>query len=219
MNKTIDELVNRFLRWKLPEDFSPDGGITYNKIQYPPHTTYTYIPVGTNLFTADQAKAMFEYLLSEPQPILSQRKPTISKMETTDPVGYAVWNEVENEWDLDSSIKNHHDMGHVDNSKILPVYLAKQETSQGEPVGYLRFISNTNVKFIHNLVLKGASPIITPYTDIPVYLAPQAELFGKVEQLKLEKAELIEYVRKLHETLASINCKLAIPQPKFMDNE
>ena len=43
-----------------------------------------------------------------------------------EPVGYAVWNEVENEWDLDGSIKNHHDMGHVDNAKILPVYLAPQ---------------------------------------------------------------------------------------------
>ena len=55
-----------------------------------------------------------------------------------------------------------------------------------EPVGYLRFISNTNVKFIHNLVLKGASPFLTPYPDIPVYLDPPSELFGKVEQLKLE---------------------------------
>ena len=71
-----NELVNRFLKWKLPEDFSPDGGINYNKIQYPPHTTHTYTPVGTNLFTADQAKEMFEYLLSdEPQAILSQGEP------------------------------------------------------------------------------------------------------------------------------------------------
>ena len=138
--KTIDELVNRFLRWKLPKGFSPDGGISFKRIpDFPELNKWEYEPVGTNLFSAEQAKEMFEYLLSEPQPILSQRKPTISKMETNDPVGYAVWNEVENEWDLDRSIKNHHDMGHVDNSKILPVYLA-----------------------------------------------PAAELFGKVEQLKLE---------------------------------
>ena len=39
---------------------------------------------------------------------------------------------------------------------------AQNILSQGEPVGYLRFISNTNIKFIHNLVLKGASPFITP---------------------------------------------------------
>ena len=43
-------------------------------------------------------------------------------------MGYAVWNEVENEWDLDRSIKNHNDMGHVDNSKILPIYLAPPST-------------------------------------------------------------------------------------------
>ena len=46
-----------------------------------------------------------------------------------------------------------------------------------EPVGYLRFISNTIVKFIPNpdlkLVLKGASPIITTYPDLPVFLSPQ----------------------------------------------
>ena len=105
--------------------------------------------------------------------------------------------------------------------------------SQGEPVGYLRFISNTNVKFIHNLVLKGASPFITPYPDIPVYIAPPSELFGKVEQLELDKAALIEYARKLlyaHELNAATMKKLAhtrivaeqalsIPQPNCMGNE
>ena len=111
-----------------------------------------------------------------------------------------------------------------------------------EPVGYLRFISHTNVKFIHNLVLKGASPIITPYPDIPVYLAPpstealqkdNAELFGKVEQLKLEKTELIEYAKKLNIALENIcgnRCNaennpceardaLAIQQPKCMQEK
>ena len=46
-----------------------------------------------------------------------------------------------------------------------------------EPIGYLRFTSNIDVKFIPNnnlkLVLKGASPIITTYPDLPVYLSPQ----------------------------------------------
>ena len=102
-----------------------------------------------------------------------------------------------------------------------------------EPVGYLRFISNTNVKFINNLVLKGASPIITPYPDIPVYIAPPSELFGKVEQLELDKAELIKYARKLiyaHELNDTVMKKLAhtrivaeqalaIPQPKCMESE
>ena len=46
-----------------------------------------------------------------------------------------------------------------------------------EPIGYLRFVSTIIVKFIPNpnlkLVLKGASPIITTYPDLPVFLAPQ----------------------------------------------
>jgi len=47
--------VDRFLGWKLPDDFSPDGGISFKK---GPFDT-----IGTNLFTAQQAQEMFEYVL------------------------------------------------------------------------------------------------------------------------------------------------------------
>jgi len=47
--------VNRFLGWKLPDDFSPDGGISFKKGQFD--------TIGTNLFTAQQAQEMFEYVL------------------------------------------------------------------------------------------------------------------------------------------------------------
>ena len=61
--------------------------------------------------------------------------------------------------------------------------------SQGEPVGYLRFITNETVKFIpkdnFKLVLKGASPIITSYPDLPVYTVPPL-----TEALQKDKAEL-----------------------------
>ena len=71
MNTTIDRLVNKFLGWKLPKDFSPDGGIVFDK-----HQNHHITPTGTNLFSAEQAKAMFEHLLAdEPQPILSQGEP------------------------------------------------------------------------------------------------------------------------------------------------
>jgi hypothetical protein len=59
---SIDECVNRFLGWKLPKDFDPDGGINFNKLPHL-HDSHEW-PVGTNLFTAIQAKAMFEYVLS-----------------------------------------------------------------------------------------------------------------------------------------------------------
>lgn len=56
----IDEIVSRFLSWKLPTDFSPDGGISF-ETRYLPSSPHWVI--GTNLFTADQAKAMFEHVL------------------------------------------------------------------------------------------------------------------------------------------------------------
>ncbi len=60
----IKAAVNRFLIWKLPENFNPDAGISFS-----PSTcgmSYTnYWPIGTNLFTADQAEAMFRYCLEE----------------------------------------------------------------------------------------------------------------------------------------------------------
>jgi hypothetical protein len=66
--KQIDEMVDRFLRWELPADFRPDGGIKFT----PPHEIYSLVenpddlwPVGTNLFTADQAKAMIKHMLGQ----------------------------------------------------------------------------------------------------------------------------------------------------------
>ena len=57
VEEIIDSAVNRFLGWELP-DFHPDGGITFNRI--PNHKA-----VGTNLFSAQEAKEMFEYVLTE----------------------------------------------------------------------------------------------------------------------------------------------------------
>jgi hypothetical protein len=59
----IAAMVNRFLGWRLPKDFYPDCGITFkhNEAWGPYPNNW---PIGTNLFTADQAKAMFEYVLS-----------------------------------------------------------------------------------------------------------------------------------------------------------
>ena len=68
--KVTDEMVNRFLGWKLPEDFHPDAGISFQpyfnvewnaKQGKPPQR---HEPVGTNLFTAVQVKAMLEHVLA-----------------------------------------------------------------------------------------------------------------------------------------------------------
>lgn len=47
----IKKLAEAFLRWKLPLDFQPDGGISFNFI-------VGHRPTGTNLLTLRQAEDM-----------------------------------------------------------------------------------------------------------------------------------------------------------------
>lgn len=55
--KMIDKMVDRFLCWELPSTFAPDGGISFDR------SGHKYEPLGTNLFTAEQAKQMFLHCL------------------------------------------------------------------------------------------------------------------------------------------------------------
>ena len=58
----IDQMVNRFLARKLPADFSPDCGITFDRSKLYNHDPAgAHWPSGTNLLTATQAREMFEY--------------------------------------------------------------------------------------------------------------------------------------------------------------
>jgi hypothetical protein len=61
----IELLVNKFIAWKLPADFNPDNGISFEPKGNvgSPHE-YARNPVGTNLLSADQARQMIEYLLA-----------------------------------------------------------------------------------------------------------------------------------------------------------
>ena len=60
----IKHMVDRFLGWKLPADFAPDGGIEFHAGANV-GTPYEYKrePIGTNLLTAIQAEAMVRYML------------------------------------------------------------------------------------------------------------------------------------------------------------
>ena len=60
----IKHMTERFLGWKLPENFHPDGGITFKATfnENTPHPMKAE-PVGTNLFDYSQAKAMVEYMI------------------------------------------------------------------------------------------------------------------------------------------------------------
>lgn len=60
----IKHMVDRFLGWKLPETFNPDGGVSFTRIANP-NTEYQheYKPVGTNLLSATEADAMVRHML------------------------------------------------------------------------------------------------------------------------------------------------------------
>jgi hypothetical protein len=62
----IKRMVDRFLRWKLPENFHPDAGISF-KAAFNEHTAWPmkHEPVGTNLFDATQADAMVRYMVED----------------------------------------------------------------------------------------------------------------------------------------------------------
>ena len=66
MRTLIDALVNRFLCWKLPKDFAPDGYINFDKDACVARNDW---PTGTNLLHAGQAAEMFEHCLQLWQPI------------------------------------------------------------------------------------------------------------------------------------------------------
>lgn len=55
----IKHMVDRFLGWKLPDNFNPDAGISYARPGYPP----SWSPTGTNLFDETQAKAMVRHMV------------------------------------------------------------------------------------------------------------------------------------------------------------
>lgn len=64
-DEQIKYMVDRFLAWKLPENFNPDAGISFKK-NFNEHTAHPmkHQPTGTNLFDARQADAMVRYMLS-----------------------------------------------------------------------------------------------------------------------------------------------------------
>lgn len=64
----IKHMTERFLRWRLPDDFNPDGGIVFLR----QHGVFSdgqtnsqpikYEPVGTNLLSYTQAAAMVRHM-------------------------------------------------------------------------------------------------------------------------------------------------------------
>lgn len=63
-DEQIKYMVNRFLSWKLPENLSPDGGISFEKYSNK-GTPYEhkFQPSGTNFLDATQADAMVRHMI------------------------------------------------------------------------------------------------------------------------------------------------------------
>lgn len=67
MAKTvIDQMVERFLGWKLPKNFCPDAGISFKPTKPYEGDEFgnSWWPIGTNLLTADQAREMIAHMLA-----------------------------------------------------------------------------------------------------------------------------------------------------------
>ena len=60
----VKHMVDRFLGWKLPENFNPDGGVSFQKTanENTSHERKNE-PTGTNLFDSTQAEVMVRYML------------------------------------------------------------------------------------------------------------------------------------------------------------
>lgn len=66
LDQQVKHMVERFLRWRLPENFNPDCGITFKAIynEHSPFGPSKAEPVGTNLFDYTQAEAMVRHMLA-----------------------------------------------------------------------------------------------------------------------------------------------------------
>lgn len=56
----IKRMAERFLNWKLPENFSPDGGISFERSR----THLESWPTGTNLIGYSEALAMVRHMVA-----------------------------------------------------------------------------------------------------------------------------------------------------------
>lgn len=61
----IMHMVDRFLAWRLPENFAPDGGVSFRRTfnDHMPGGPMKFEPTGTNLLDAGQATAMVRHMI------------------------------------------------------------------------------------------------------------------------------------------------------------
>lgn len=63
-DEQIKHMTERFLTWKLPANFNPDGGIRFDPVVNEGTAfEHRHEPVGTNLLDYTQAEAMVRHML------------------------------------------------------------------------------------------------------------------------------------------------------------
>lgn len=62
---TAKNMAEKLTGWKLPQDFSPDCFISFDRERASANGSW---PTGTNLLTVAQAEKMFSYVLDAPPP-------------------------------------------------------------------------------------------------------------------------------------------------------
>ena len=71
----IDAAANRLMMWRLPDDFSPDCGISFDGRKDDEWNKNKTWPAGTNLFNVEQAKKMLGYALAGASPAPAASEP------------------------------------------------------------------------------------------------------------------------------------------------
>lgn len=110
-DEQIKHMVEQFLRWKLPENWHPDGGISFEPVGNA-GTTYEFKrePSGTNLFDYTQAKAMVLHML-DGMPALAASPPEQDGWQDIATAPYAChmqltyWHEEFAEWVIDIGMR------------------------------------------------------------------------------------------------------------------
>lgn len=72
----IKAMVSRFLAWKLPGSFAPDGGITFVQTHIVDNHVHVYEPSGTNVFDAVQAEEMIRHMM---EGVVEIEKPDVAE--------------------------------------------------------------------------------------------------------------------------------------------
>lgn len=96
----------RFMGWRLPDDFAPDCGISFDGRKDDEWNKNKTWPVGTNLLTVDQAEQMFRYVLDA----LADDKPNAVPVErVAEPDDFSQFRAAVADWDddCDTEVPHH----------------------------------------------------------------------------------------------------------------